>query len=72
MMEWRRCPGCGSTYFTSSQETGGIVFQVDHSMKCFSCTDQELPEEFNASTDGVCCGACSWCGDFSDLLDSFD
>lgn len=72
-MERLACPRCGSVYFLSSRAPDRFVFQVDSGRQVWLAgAHRQAAASIGISTQGICCGACSWQGQLEDLAPSFD
>lgn len=70
-MELLACPRCGSAWFLSSRSSERIVFQVDEEQQPVLAEDQSPVVDAAPINPGhICCGACTWQGAISALVES--
>ena len=70
-MELLACPRCGSEWFVSSRSSGRIVFQVDEERQPVLAEDQSpVADAAPINQEHICCGACTWQGAISELVES--
>jgi hypothetical protein len=70
-MELLACPKCGSEWFVSTRSGERIVFQVDEERQPLLA--DEASRSNNAApinAQHIFCGACTWQGPASDLVES--
>ena len=68
-MELLACPKCGSEWFVSTRSGDRVVFQMDADLQ------PVLAEAPSAAAtpinpNHICCGACTWQGPASELVES--
>ena len=65
------CPSCGSKYFLASRVGPKNVFNVggERMVKFVQLTSNELVD-VDLDTQNMYCGACSWQGSLSELVES--
>jgi len=70
-MELLACPKCGSQWFVSSRTGDRIVFQVDEKHHPIIAESHGVsPQAVPIDPARIFCGACSWQGPVTDLVES--
>lgn len=65
------CPQCGSAWFVSSRTGERLVFQMDDRRRPILIKTDALPKEAAAiDPEHICCGACTWQGPATLLVES--
>ena len=70
-MEILACPKCGAVWFVSTRSGARIAFQVDDNFQPIVAEPDELPADAVPIDPGhIYCGACSWQGPITELVES--
>nr|WP_320010387.1 hypothetical protein [uncultured Desulfobulbus sp.] len=70
-MELLACPQCGSQWFLSSRSGERTVFQMDAAHQALIAQEETLsPDAVPINNEHIFCGACTWNGPVTDLVES--
>lgn len=70
MMDLRACPYCGSVWFVSTRRGERIVFQVDEEQQPVLAEAHAPSAAAPIHPQHICCGACTWQGAISALVEA--